>query len=127
MTNASTRCVHIPPGLLAPSPATAQSPRELSPAAAESPRQPSSALSAAAASPCELSLAAVADDESDYEVMECFVSAIVDDHVSAMLSSGISVALGKSELRGLLQLKLRVAMWDMTRQLRIALLPDRAQ
>jgi hypothetical protein len=55
--------------------------------------------------------------------MECFVSAVVDDHVSAMMSSGIGVALGKSEL----QLKLRVAFWDIARQLRIALLPDRAQ
>ena len=57
--------------------------------------------------------------------MECFVSSIVDDHVSAIMSSGIGVAVGKSEL--LLRLKLRVAMWDMARQLRIVLLPDRTQ
>ena len=63
------------------------------------------------------------DDESDDDAMECFVSAIVDDHVPAMMSSGIGVALGKSEL----QLKLRVAFWDIARQLRIALLPDRTQ
>ena len=48
------------------------------------------------------------------------MSSLVDDHVSALMSSGIGVAVRESELQ--LQLKLRIAMWDMVRQLRIAFL-----
>ena len=59
-----------------------------------------------------------ADDESDDNAMECFVSSTVDDHVSAMMSSGIGVAVRESERQ--LRLELRGAMWDMARQVKIA-------
>ena len=93
-----------------PSPAasaTVASPRQPSPAAAVSPRQPSPAPSAA-------------DNESADDAMECFVSSLVDDHVSTMMFASIGVAVMETERQ--LQLKLRGAMWDIAMQLTIVFL-----
>jgi hypothetical protein len=50
--------------------------------------------------------------------MECFISSLVDAHVSAMLFAGVGVAVRESEYQ--LRLQLRGAMWDMAWQLMIA-------
>ena len=67
-----------------------------------SPRQPSPA----------------ADDELGDDAMECFLSSLVDDHVSTMMSAGIGDAVRGCERQ--LRLKLRGAMWELAGQLRIA-------
>jgi hypothetical protein len=50
--------------------------------------------------------------------MECFISSLVDAHVSAMLIAGVGVAVRESEYQ--LRLELRGAMCDMARRLMIA-------
>ena len=59
-----------------------------------------------------------ADDELGDDAMECFVSSLVDDHVSTMMSAGIGDALRGCKRQ--LRLKLRGAMWELAGQLRIA-------
>ena len=60
----------------------------------------------------------VADDELGDDAMECFVSSLVDDHVSTMMSAGIGDAVRGCKRQ--LRLKLRGAMWELAGQLRIA-------
>ena len=62
-----------------------------------------------------ISLAAAADDELAGDAWECFVSSIVDNHVST--SAGIGVAGMETERQ--LRLELQGAVWDMARRLRI--------
>ena len=94
----------------------AASPRQPSPAeGVASPRPQPSPAKGAASPRCQPSPAA--DDELGDDAMECFVSSLVDDHVSTMMSAGIGDAVRGCERQ--LRLKLRGAMRVLAGQLRI--------